>query len=111
MERILFEGCSKNEFIEELKQFIQEELDKNNLTITQIEPPCNIEEATDFVGVALGTMYEYTSKRIIPHYKKGKRLFFFKSELSEWLKEGKVKTLKDIDQEAKDYLLNKNKPK
>lgn len=35
------------------------------------------------------TVYGYTSKKIIPHHKMGKRLIFFQSELDQWLKNGK----------------------
>lgn len=51
------------------------------------EVPLSIEEAADFVGLKKATLYGHTSARTIPFHRKGKRLYFYKSELSEWIKE------------------------
>ena len=44
-----------------------------------------IGEACNFLNIAKQTMYGYTSKDTIPFIKKGKQLYFRKSELEEWL--------------------------
>lgn len=49
---------------------------------------------------AEATVYEWVSKRIIPVYKKGKKLYFLKSEIDQWLKEGRKKTAQEITESA-----------
>jgi predicted DNA-binding transcriptional regulator AlpA len=53
-------------------------------------------------------IYGLVHKRKIPHIKKGKRLYFFKSEILEWLRNGNVETEQDIQNQADEYL-SKNK--
>jgi len=55
------------------------------------------------------TWYSKVSKGEVPFHKKGKKLYFLKSEIDEWLKSGKRKTNAEIDQEAEAYLSNKKK--
>lgn len=50
------------------------------------------------------TVYNYTSKGLIPHHKKGKKLLFLKSEIDAWLKSGRKKTKAEIQAESRTYL-------
>jgi len=70
----------------------------------------DIDEATQLLGIAKPTVYGKTSRGEIPHMKRGKRLYFSKKELLEWLKSGRRKTRADIEQEAKSYILRKGSP-
>ncbi|MBR09479.1 MAG: DNA-binding protein [Rickettsiales bacterium] len=54
------------------------------------------QEAADFLGDALATLYGRTSKNEIPFYKRGKKLYFKKSELIEWIEAGKCKTIDEL---------------
>src|SRR5690554_5286899 len=58
-----------------------------------IEHPMPIEEAATFLGLSKPTIYSKVSKSELPYSKRGKRLYFFKSELLEYLKEGRQKTI------------------
>jgi hypothetical protein len=49
-----------------------------------------------------------TSRREIPFYKKGKRVYFRKTELLEWIELGKRKTREELKLEAQAYLRKKN---
>ena len=44
-----------------------------------------------------------TSKKRIPHYKQGGRVYFKKDELVEWMTERKVKTESEINSDAETY--------
>ncbi|MBZ5859451.1 helix-turn-helix domain-containing protein [Flavihumibacter profundi] len=55
------------------------------------------------------TVYEWVRKRLIPYHKKGKKLSFLKSEIDEWLKEGRRKTVKEIGDDASSYLVKNSK--
>lgn len=50
------------------------------------------------------TVYGWVHQSLIPHHKKGKKLFFLKSEIDNWLKSGRKKTLSEIASEANAYL-------
>jgi hypothetical protein len=46
------------------------------------------------------TVYSWVSNALIPVNKKGKRLYFLKSEIDLWLKSGRRKTFAELQQEA-----------
>jgi predicted DNA-binding transcriptional regulator AlpA len=72
-----------------------------------VENPLNIDELEKLTGYSKPTLYGYCQKNTIPYHKKNGRLFFFKSEIILWIKEGKQSTLKDIEAEADACLSNK----
>ena len=78
---------------------------------SQPEPdnPLNIKEVVKLTGYTKPTLYGYCQRNEIPYHKKGNRLYFFKSEIIDWIKTGKQKTLKELQAEAEEYLSNKNK--
>lgn len=41
------------------------------------------------------TVYGWVSAGIVPCHKSGKRLLFLKSEIDQWLKSGRVRTIKE----------------
>jgi excisionase family DNA binding protein len=45
----------------------------------------SIIEASKFLNLAVTTIYEKTSKNLIPFFKRDKKLYFKKTELEEWL--------------------------
>jgi excisionase family DNA binding protein len=53
------------------------------------------------------TVYGWVSARTIPVNKDGKKLRFLKSEIDEWLKKGRIKTLAETASEADTYLKKK----
>lgn len=75
---------------------------------TQIETPLQIDEVALMTGYTKPTLYLYCQKNTLPHYKKNGRLFFFKSEIVEWIRKGKQKTLKEIETDT-DALFSNHK--
>jgi excisionase family DNA binding protein len=59
-----------------------------------------IELAIEVSGLAKPTIYGLVSRREIPHSKRGKKLYFSRRELKEWLTTGKRKTQDEIAEEA-----------
>jgi hypothetical protein len=53
------------------------------------------------------TVYGWVHNSLIPCHKKGKKLFFLKSEIDNWLKAGRKKTLAETAAEADNYLTRK----
>ena len=55
-----------------------------------------IEEACKYTGYTLSYMYKLTSGQEIPHYKRGKKVFFDKDELDAWMISNKVQDLTTV---------------
>lgn len=75
----------------------------------QPEQLLTIEQAADFLSLTVPTMYSKVSKGELPVMKRSKRLYFSRTELLEYLKEGRKKSNAEIEQEAAAYLLNNKK--
>jgi len=61
-----------------------------------------VREVAEYLGVSVGTIYNYVSKRKIPHSKKG-GLKFSKSEIDEWMliDEFSIKAIKNCKKVTK----------
>lgn len=55
------------------------------------------------------TIYGWVNENSIPYYKTSKKLTFRKSEIDEWLKQGRRKCHEDLRREAMEYIYNKKK--
>ena len=55
------------------------------------------------------TVYGWTSCHQIPFHKKGKRIMFLKSEIDDWLHDGKMKSQKELEHEAEKFIKSKRK--
>jgi excisionase family DNA binding protein len=60
-----------------------------------------IEQAGQYLNLAKQTLYGYVSSRTIPFIKKGKKLYFVKTEIDKWLAEGSKYTRNQIIQNLK----------
>lgn len=85
----------RNEF-KELKQLILQ----GNHSQPKADNPLSIDEVSEFIGKSKPTIYGYVSRNEIPHSKSGGRLYFFKSELIEWIKQSRVKTIQELEDEV-----------
>jgi excisionase family DNA binding protein len=103
-------NISEQEFKEFLKGALKEILSEN-LSALQPQLPeiLNVQQASEFLKLKVTTLYEKTSRKTIPHLKKGNKLYFHRSELEAWVKEGKVKTREEIEAEAITFTLNHEK--
>ena len=76
----------------------------------QPEQLLTIQEAASLLHLTVPTIYSKHSKGELPGVcKRGKRLYFSKQSLIEWVKEGRKKSNAEIEQEAKAYLSNNKK--
>ncbi len=66
------------------------EVEKNNTEIM------NIDEAAVYLKMAKQTVYSMISRRILPYFKRGKRVFFRRAELLTWLEKGRKYTNEEI---------------
>lgn len=86
-------------------QDISNKLDRiEQLAIISSKTVLDLSEAAVFTGYSESHIYNLTSRKAIPHYKKNRKLFFKKSELEDWLLEHQVKTDKEIESKAATYV-------
>jgi excisionase family DNA binding protein len=72
----------------------------------------NFHEACQFLELSQSHMYKLTSAGSIPHYKpNGKKLYFKRSELENWLLRNRSLAQDEIDQKAADFLIKKGRIK
>lgn len=111
MSTTFLTSLNEQEFKTFLKAAIREVLIEEFSQFKQApaNTPLGIKEVAVLLGQEISTIYEKTSKKLIPHFKKGNKLYFDRAELWEWIKRGKVKTQTDIGGEAATYLLSGHK--
>ncbi|MGY5351016.1 helix-turn-helix domain-containing protein [Wenyingzhuangia sp. IMCC45533] len=63
--------------------------------------PIGINEASKFLGLTKNTIYQYCNRNEIPHYKLGKKLFFFRIELIDLIKKHKILTKSEVTESIK----------
>ena len=68
-----------------------------------------IKQASDFITLSVPTIYGLVHRAEIPVSKKGKRLYFSRQDLTEWIKSGRRKTNDEISKEATNRLLIRKK--
>jgi predicted DNA-binding transcriptional regulator AlpA len=90
--------------LRELKALIEKAESKS-----QTDDPQTIDEIVKLSGYTKPTLYGYCQKNTIPHHKKNGRLFFFKSEIIDWIKQGKQKTIIEVEADVDTLLSNNSK--
>ena len=103
--------------LQELRQIVREEFhsalhsrrdssSNNNHGLKQI---MGISDACRYLDLSKSTIYKLTSRGAIPHRKPGKRLYFIKSELDAWIKQGRVESLDNLRQNLEQHLRKNQK--
>lgn len=65
----------------------------------------DISEASKFMKLSKSTLYKLTSKGEITFYQPGgKKIFFYKTDLHEWIKKGKIRSICEVEAEVDSYL-------
>ncbi|MEI6754901.1 MAG: helix-turn-helix domain-containing protein [Paludibacter sp.] len=83
------------------------EISKNNVSESQVsnsDEIMTVDQLAEYLSIARQTIYGKCSAREIPCFKTGKRVYFMKSEINEWLKAGKRETAFEIRQQAADWV-------
>jgi excisionase family DNA binding protein len=92
---------SKDELEDLIHKSVRRILSENGKQTTQTEQDkiLTIQQASKYLNLAPQTLYGFTSKNEIPFIKKGKKLYFLRSELENWLMEGNRKSRSQIERE------------
>lgn len=68
----------------------------------------NIEDVVLLTGLSKGHLYKLTCTHQIPHYKpKGKLVYFDRGEIEAWMKQNRVNTTAEAEQQAIAYVVGK----
>ena len=109
MENHVFTSLS----IPELRQIVRQELEGFFAEQPQPQPapaterPLNVQEAAAFLGLTVPTVYSKASKGELPVAKRGKRLYFQKAELLQYLQQGRRATNDEAEQAAAAFVNGK----
>lgn len=80
---------------------------KEQPTQTPKEELLNVEATAKFLNLSTATIYSKVSRGELPVMKRGKRLYFSNTELMDYLREGRKRTLVETAQNADLYLKNR----
>ena len=111
MKNISLTQMSVPEFRNIIRQEIERaQTDNTGIPDRQRQPEgkeiLGVEGAADFLGLKRSAVYQKTHAGTIPYFKKGKKLYFRRSELLDWLESGRQKTV-DQEMDDMDFYLNK----
>ena len=86
--------------LEELIQGAVKNAVKNAQKAKPADELMDVDQASKFLHLAKQTLYGLTSERLIPFLKRGKRIYFKREELLEWVNQGKMRTREEIVKEG-----------
>jgi len=91
------------------EQEIIDRLDRIEQTINgQKAKPFTFKEAAHYLDISKSYLYKLTSQGRIPHFKpQGKKVYFKKADLDEWILSNPVATREKINQRAASYALSR----
>jgi excisionase family DNA binding protein len=70
-----------------------------------------IKQVSELLHLSVQTLYGKTSARTIPHFKKGKKLYFKREEVFEWITQDKRKTKDELMREWEENQMLRRKKK
>lgn len=99
---------------DQLRQILRQELESfHQSNPAQVQhPPAetgktifNLDQFCEYTGLSKQTAYKLTGKGLVPHSKRGKRLYFSKAEIDVWLLQNRVGGVSEIESKADEYLM------
>jgi excisionase family DNA binding protein len=82
-------------------------LEKSNEPTPEHDQFLTIQEAASFLKLSVPTLYGFTQRAEIPVCKRGKRLYFSELSLTDWIKQGRKKTIAETAMEAASFMSKK----
>ena len=78
-----------------------------SLLVATQPKPLTLKEAAEFLDFSRSYLYRLTSQGRIPCYKpEGKRVYFDREELVNWLKRNRNRTQEETEEKAASYIVN-----
>jgi excisionase family DNA binding protein len=95
-----FPFSERFDFVEIKLNKILEHLYTLSMQLVESKKPfLDIQEASKYLSVTKNTIYSWTSKNKIPHYKSGRKIYFSIDELNNWIlnKDRKIRSMDEIE--------------
>lgn len=94
-----------NQILEKLSQ-LELKIDEQNLLQKEV---LNFNDACKYLDISASHLYKLTSTKQIPHFcPQGKKLYFNRQEMDEWLMRNKQETSEDRKKKEKNLLFKTN---
>lgn len=93
-----------NQRVSKLEEFIYSQ----RPSTSEVEPPILLDEAAAFLQMEPPTLYKLAPQKKIPAHKQGRKWYFFKSELTAWIRTGKEGAAKQMADAAETRFLSAN---
>ena len=104
LEKVL-ESMIEKSVTEKVEKMFSERAKEN------IQPPAedlmNVDEVAKFINLSKQSIYILSMKNEIPSIKKGKKLYFSRSDIRTWIMQGKRKTNFELNADAKNFKTKK----
>lgn len=79
-----------------------------NFSLLAAKNVLDIDDVVLLTGLSKGYIYKLTCKKEIPYYKpNGKLIYFDRQEVEGWMKQNRVNSVVEAEQQASKYLLEK----
>jgi excisionase family DNA binding protein len=70
----------------------------------------DLNEASKYLKLSKSTLYKLTSKGEITYYRPGgKKIYFYKTDLHNWIRKGKILSIDNREEEIDSYLIGISK--
>ena len=86
------------------KAISEKEITENQ---TQGEDLMDVRETADFLKLSVNSIYLLSRTKKIPTMRQGKKVYFSKNEIREWMKQGRRKTTAELLADAKNFKTKK----
>ena len=78
-----------------------------SLLVATQPKPLTLKEAAEFLDFSRSYLYRLTSQGRVPCYKpEGKRVYFDRAELVNWLKRNRIRPQEETEETATSYIVN-----
>lgn len=94
------------ETVNDIKRLL---LEKSSETQSETDELLTVQDTANFLRLSVPTIYGLISKGELPVMKRSKRCYFSKVELINYLKDGKLKSISELETEAEAYLNNRKR--
>lgn len=93
---------NENLILEKLEK-LEQRIGEQNLLMKEV---LNFNDACSYLDISASHLYKLTSQKSIPHFcPQGKKLYFNRTELDEWLQRNRQTSTDEIETMAANYLL------
>lgn len=94
---------------EKIAEVIMEQLgDIRKYSLLAAKNVLSLDDVVLLTGLSKGYIYKLTCKKEIPYYKpNGKTIYFDRKEVEDWMRQNRVNSIAEAEQQASKYLLVK----